>query len=198
MVAHAHKIQHNAYMSRYRRANTEGASYFFTVVTYRRRTFLCDEFVRNALRQAINKVRMQYPFTIETWVLLPDHIHTIWTLPPNDANFSLRWQLIKRHVTKQCAEQLHRAEWMTQSKTKHRESTLWQRRYWEHQIRDELDFKRHVDYCHYNPVKHALVSQVKDWPYSSFHRHVALGMYDAGWAGVSEQDNGEYGELAGD
>ena len=118
-------------MSHYRRANTTGATYFFTVVTYRRHTFLCDDDVRTALRDAIIKVREQYRFQIDAWVLLPDHLHAIWTLPPDDANFSLRWQQIKRHVTQCCGHRLHENKWMNDSKRKHRESTLWQRRYWE-------------------------------------------------------------------
>ena len=183
-------------MSRYRRANTAGATYFFTVVTYRRRPFLCDTDVRIALREAITKVRRQYPFHIEGWVLLPDHLHTIWTLPPGDAGFPLRWQQIKRGVTLRCRERLHRAAWMTESKTKHRESTLWQRRYWEHQIRDEADFERHMDYLHYNPVKHGLVKHVSDWPYSSFHRHVTAGVYREDWSTTSSLDAIDFGETA--
>jgi putative transposase len=132
-------------MSRYRRANTPGAAYFFTVVTYRRRGFLCDPDVRFALREAIAKVREKYPFTIDGWVLLPDHLHAIWTLPPDDSRFALRWQQIKRFVTLRCGERLHQTAWMNESKTKHRESTLWQRRYWEHQIRNDADFERHMD-----------------------------------------------------
>ena len=104
-------------MSHYRRANTPNATYFFTVVTYRRQSFLCDEIVRNALRNAIIKVQAQYPFEIDAWVLLPDHMHTIWTLPENDANFSLRWQLIKRYVTRECGATLNRPEWLNTSKT---------------------------------------------------------------------------------
>ena len=184
-------------MSHYRRANAANASYFFTVVTYRRQTFLCDEPVRAALRKAINKVRAQYPFEIDTWVLLPDHIHSIWTLPENDANFSLRWQLIKRYVTRECGAYLNRPEWLNPSKTKHQESTLWQRRFWEHQIRDEKDYQNHINYCYYNPVKHDLVKPVQDWPYSSFHKHVKLGQYSADWAGAGMADSGMFGE-AGD
>lgn len=181
-------------MSRYRRANTPGGTYFFTVVTYRRRGFLCDADVRAALREAITKVRTQHPFCIDAWVLLPDHLHAIWTLPPNDAGFALRWQQIKRLVTRRCGARLHCAAWMTQSKAKHRESTLWQRRYWEHQIRDDLDFERHMDYLHFNPVKHGLVQRVADWPYSSFHRHVAGGVYGEDWAMTSTPDTDTFGE----
>ena len=181
-------------MSRYRRANTPGATYFFTIVTYRRRPFLRDPDVRIALREAIAKVRNLYPFHIDGWVLLPDHLHAIWTLPPGDARFPLRWQQIKRGVTLSCRARLHRAAWTTESKTKHRESTLWQRRYWEHQIRDERDFERHMDYLHYNPVKHELVKRVGDWPYSSFHRHVAAGVYPEDWSIASATDGMDFGE----
>lgn len=181
-------------MSRYRRANTSGATYFFTVVTYRRRELLCNDHVRTALREAITKIRRQHPFVIDAWVLLSDHVHTIWTLPLDDACFSLRWQQIKRSVTLACGEQLHKTEWMNDSKTKHRESTLWQRRYWEHQIRNEADFERHMDYLHYNPVKHSLVEQAKDWPYSSFHRYVEAGVYGKNWAMESPKVEVGFGE----
>ena len=181
-------------MTRYRRANTTGATYFFTVVTYRRREFLCDADVRAALREAITKVRAGHPFHIDGWVLLPDHLHAIWTLPPNDAEFALRWQQIKRAVTRRCGARLYRGTWMTPSKAKHRESTLWQRRYWEHQIRDDTDFRRHMDYLHFNPVKHGLVQRVGEWPYSSFHRHVAAGLYNDDWAVASMPDAEAFGE----
>ncbi len=182
-------------MSRYRRANTPGATYFFTVVTYRRRTFLCNDPVRLALREAIQKVRAKYPFQIDAWVLLPDHLHTIWTLPDGDADFPLRWQLIKRYVTRQCGELLHQPELMTASKTRHRESTIWQRRYWEHLIRNDADLEQHMHYLHYNPVKHGLVRQVKDWPYSSFHRYVENGTYDENWGELKFGDDGDFGVI---
>lgn len=181
-------------MSRYRRTNTPGATYFFTVVTYRRRAFLCDEDVRTALREAILKVSGQYLFQIDAWVLLPDHLHAIWTLPPGDARFALRWQQIKRHVTLCCGERLQKAEWMNDSKIKHRESTLWQRRYWEHQIRDDVDYQHHMDYLHYNPVKHGLVERVRDWPYSSFHRHITAGVYGEDWTMAPQADTLGLGE----
>ncbi len=168
-------------MPNYRRAKTKGATYFFTVVTYRRQRFLCEENVRKALRNGILEVQKNYPFTIDGWVLLPDHLHCIWTLPPNDANFSVRWAMIKRYVTKQCGPELHCEDWMNESKRRRKESTIWQRRFWEHQIRDERDFERHMDYLHYNPVKHDLVRSVKDWPHSTFHRYVSDGVYDENW-----------------
>lgn len=168
-------------MSRYRRDYTPGATYFFTVVTYRRQMFLCDQDVRAALRLAIEKIRKKRPFVIDAWVLLPDHLHCVWTLPPGDANHSTRWQLIKRTVTKACDPRLHRAEWLTASKEKHQESTLWQRQHWEHRIRDDRDFANHCDYIHYNPVRHGWVQHPLDWPYSSFHRFVQLGIYTPNW-----------------
>ncbi|PPD03776.1 MAG: transposase [Methylobacter sp.] len=170
-------------MSRFRRSQTTGASYFFTVVTYRRQAILCDAPVREALREAIETVRARQPFIIEAWVLLPDHLHCIWTLPPGDAGFPARWSMIKRQVSIACKEQYRRLDLMTSSKLKHRESTLWQRRYWEHQIRDAVDFSRHADYIHYNPVKHAYCQQVVEWPYSTFHRYAAQGVYPLNWGG---------------
>jgi len=181
-------------MSRYRRTNTAGATYFFTVVTYRRQGFLCDDDVRDALKHAIQKVRTEHPFRIDAWVLLPDHIHSIWTLPPNDANFALRWQLTKRYVSRACGSRLNHTEWMSASKTKHRESTIWQRRYWEHQIRDDNDYAKHMDYLHCNPLKHGLVSNVKDWPYSTFYRYVKAGVYDENWGVGLEFVDGAFGD----
>lgn len=173
-------------MSRYRRASTAGSSYFFTVVAYRRQPILCDETIRNALHSAIETVRMSRPFVIDAWVLLPDHLHCVWTLPDGDADFSTRWMRIKRAVSLACRKDYCRADWVTASKLKHRESTLWQRRFWEHRIRDDNDFARHVDYIHFNPVKHGHVQQVEDWPYSTFHRYVRDGIYTQDWAGVKE------------
>lgn len=181
-------------MSHYRRADTSGATYFFTIITYQRRNFLCNDNVRVALRDAIIKVRERHPFQIDAWVLLPDHLHAMWTLPPNDSNFSLRWQQIKRHVTQECGHRLHLPELMNDSKRKHRESTLWQRRYWEHQIRDENDYQRHMDYVHYNPVKHGLVQRAIDWPYSSFQRYCKNDIYDENWGEIDKSDNYNFGE----
>lgn len=124
-------------MSRYRRSNTDGATFFFTVVTHRRQNILTDEALRVALRTAILRVRERYPFNIDAWVLLPDHLHAIWTLLSGDADFGLRWSWIKRLVTRAVAENYERADWRNASRLVRRESTLWQRRFWEHQIRDE-------------------------------------------------------------
>jgi len=177
-------------MSNYRRANAKGATYFFTVVTYRRRKFLTLPENRHALRNAIRAAKLKHTFGIEAWVLLPDHMHCIWTLPENDSDFSKRWGLIKAQFTQQTKARLHNETWMNQSKHKHRESTIWQRRFWEHQIRDYYDLEKHVDYIHFNPVKHGYVDRVRDWPYSTFHRYVRSGVYPIAWAGsVSETNN---------
>ncbi|WP_275097360.1 REP-associated tyrosine transposase [Sedimenticola hydrogenitrophicus] len=182
-------------MSRYRRANTEGASYFFTQVTYRRQALLCNENIRRALRQAIEAVRVDRPFKIDACVLLPDHLHCIWTLPPGDSDYSTRWNMIKRAVSLAYGTDYRRPEWINTSKRKHRESTLWQRRYWEHRIRDDRDFSRHVDYIHYNPIKHGLCARAVDWPYSTFHRHVRGGVYTMDWGGIGNDITAEgYGE----
>ena len=108
-------------MSNYCRARTKGGTYFFTVITYRRQNILCNEEIRIALREAIRKVQETHPFVIEAWVLLPDHLHCIWTLPENDADFGIRWVMIKRFVSKQCRS-FHRDDWMTVSKRKRKES----------------------------------------------------------------------------
>ncbi len=160
-----------------------------------RRAILCDEPVRTALRDAIKIVRSRHPFIIDAWVLLPDHLHAIWTLPPGDADFPMRWASIKRMVSMACADDYHRPDWLTASKTKHRVSTFWQRRYWEHQIREERDYERHCDYIHWNPVKHGLADHPGNWPYTSFHQFVKRGVYPRHWTGNPEMDEEHaYGE----
>jgi putative transposase len=168
-------------MPNYRRANISGGTYFFTVNTLNRQAFLLDDDVRAALREGITLVRQSHPFTVNAWVLLPDHLHCIWTLPLNDCDFSTRWRVIKRTVTQRCGTRLNRPELMTAWRTQRRQSTLWQHRYWEHLIRDESDYRRHVDYVHWNPVKHGYTMCAGDWPYSTFHRHVAAGIYPPDW-----------------
>jgi putative transposase len=107
----------------------------------------------------------------DAWVLLPDHLHCVWTLPENDNDFSTRWNIIKKRFTQAAKTTLHQAEFMNKSKHKHRESTIWQRRFWEHQIRDDEDYRYHIQYTHYNPVKHGLVNNPYDWQYSTIHRY---------------------------
>lgn len=181
-------------MSRYRRTRTEGGTYFFTIVTYRRQRFFLREDLINDLRQAITDVRQKYPFKIDAWVLLPDHIHCIWTLPKKDNDYSKRIGMIKAQFTSRAKKHLEKPQWITPSKSKHRESTIWQRRFWEHEIRNNKDFERHVDYVHFNPVKHDLVNAACDWPYSTFHRYVKSGVYSKDWAGAKEDTLIDFGE----
>lgn len=183
-------------MSEYRRANIKGGTYFFTVVTHQRRKILLDDNVRRALREGIQKTQSFFPFQIIAWVLLPDHLHCIWTLPEGDADFTKRWGMIKRHVSQHCTHIINVEQHPSVSKLKRKESNFWQRRYWEHQIRDEIDFKRHVDYIHWNPLKHGLVDQISDWPYSTFHRYVDEGVYPENWCGDTRASwrEAEFGE----
>jgi putative transposase len=185
-------------MSRYRRDKTPGATWFFTVVTFRRRDLLCDEPIRIALREAIRKARIKHPFNIDGWVLMPNHLHCIWTLPAGDADFSLRWKLIKGAVTRDCKRHYPHMQCAPGTKLRRRESAIWQRRFWEHRIRDERDYTHHMDYLHYNPVRHGLCSTPSDWPYSTLHRLIAQGRYPADWAAERPPEFGEdeqYGEV---
>lgn len=172
-------------MSRYRRLLT-GSTYFFTVVAHRRRPIFCNPAIRACLANAIRFVRQTRPFIVDGWILLPDHMHCIWTLPEHDIDYSIRWSIIKRYVSSRGAHALHDTALSTPSRQKRRESTIWQRRFWEHQIRDENDFERHMDYIHFNPVKHGFVHQVVDWPHSTFHRYVRDGVYTEDWGGTQE------------
>ncbi|MCR4304155.1 MAG: transposase [Gallionella sp.] len=177
-------------MPEYRRANIPGATYFFTVITYRRQALLTDPHCRESLRNAIDKVRLKMPFEIVAWVLMPDHLHAVWQLPQNDRDFSLRCSLIKQHVTRDCAAWLPRQN-LSASRDKRGEGNLWQRRFREHLIRDETDLSRHLDYIHYNPVKHDYVSNAADWPYSTFHRYVKEETYPEDWGGIVETNDGK-------
>jgi len=175
-------------MPEYRRIRVKGGSYFFTVVTFGRRPFLIDDRVRTALRKGIQEVRQSLPFSVDAWVLLPDHLHAIWTLPENDDNFGSRWAVIKRTVSRQCGYVAGSEESINESHSKRGERRVWQRRFWDHLIRDEMDLQRHLDYLHWNPVKHGFVKSVKDWPYSTFHRFVNQGLYPPDWGGIIEDE----------
>jgi putative transposase len=171
-----------ARMPNYRRALVPGATWFFTVNLLRRRSN--DLLVRHidVLRDAVRRVHRLHPFVIDAWVVLPEHMHCVWTLPPEDMDYSLRWRLIKTFFCRALPVDEHRSL----VRFRRGERGIWQRRYWEHLVRDEDDFRRHVDYVHINPLKHGLVQQVKDWPYSSFHRDVRVGLYPAEWAGNTD------------
>ncbi len=176
-------------MVTYRRNFIPGGSLFFTVNIEQRNLRLLTKHIA-VLRKSFKVVRATHPFAIDAIVILPDHLHTIWTLPPGDADFALRWRLIKSCFSRS----LPHEEYISASRASKRERGIWQRRYWEHTLRDERDFATHADYIHYNPVKHGHVTRVADWPYSSFHRFVALGICSADWAGDITSWHGEFGE----
>ena len=168
-------------MPRYIRSNAQGGITFFTVVAYERRKILCNDGFLHAFKQSIKHIQQQYPFEILAWVQMPDHLHCIWQLPRDDANFSMRWSQIKRLTTQACPQYHLAQDTLSASKIKRNEKGIWQRRFYEHQIRNEQDLITHMDYLHYNPVKHGLVDNVADWSYSSFHRLVKAGSYPADW-----------------
>ncbi len=165
-------------MPNYRRVTIPGATYFFTVTLLDRRSQLLTEHVEK-LREAVAWVREAHPFAIDAWVVMPEHLHAIWTLPPDDSDYALRWASIKRRFSLR----LPRRELLSDVRKRRGERGIWQRRFWEHLIRDDLDFQRHVDYIHFNPVKHGHVTRVADWPYSTFHRYVKQGIYSPDWGG---------------
>ena len=176
-------------MTNYRRNFVAGGCYFFTVNLAERRLRLLTDNIE-LLRAAFRDTRRRHPFTIDAIVVLPDHLHAVWTLPGGDDNFAIRWQLIKAGFSRG----LPRVERVSASRSRKGERGIWQRRYWEHTLRDEDDFARHLDYIHFNPVKHGLVDRVRDWPFSSFHRMVRLGVHPENWAGDPEAREGSFGE----
>lgn len=155
----------------YRRIWQPGGCYFFTVVTHQRQTLLTQKEYIQYLREAFQHIRKKYPFKIDAIVVLPDHLHCIWTLPPNDADYATRWRLIKHFVTCKI------------NKDRVNKIRVWQKRYWEHCLLNERDWQKHMDYIHYNPVKHKYVTSVMEWPYSSFFKAVEKGLYAKSWGG---------------
>ncbi|HFE39493.1 MAG TPA: transposase [Gammaproteobacteria bacterium] len=158
-------------MSHYRRATTPGATYFFTVVTHQRKNRFTNPSSIELLREAFRTIKARKPFEIEAIVVLPDHIHCLWKLPEDDHDFSGRWREIKKYVTKR----------MTNIRNSRKEGDIWQRRFWEHQIRNETDWRNHMDYIHYNPVRHGYVTAPGNWRWSSFHQWAAKGAYELCW-----------------
>jgi putative transposase len=175
-------------MVRYRRNFVPGGTYFFTVtLSDRRSTALVDHV--SELRDAFRVARRERPFAIEAIVILPDHLHAIFTLPPDDADFSGRWRRIKGHFSSALID-----AGIELKRNANGDLALWQKRFWEHTIRNENDLARHVDYIHFNPVKHGLVSRVCDWPHSSFHRYVREKMLPQDWAGDARESGVDFGE----
>jgi len=172
----------------YIRARVAGATYFFTVTLADRSSDLLTRQI-DVLRSSMRLERTRHPFVIDAIVVLPDHLHAIWTLPPADQDYSGRWARIKTRFSAATPA----IEPRSGSRRAKAERGLWQRRFWEHVIRDQRDFEAHVDYIHFNPVKHGHVRRVGEWPYSSFHRYVRAGMYPADW-GEAVEPTGEFGE----
>ncbi len=180
---------------RYRRADVAGGTYFFTVNLAERKRDLLVDYIDD-LRSVMKKVKATHPFHIDAMVVLPDHLHAMWTLPRCDADYPMRWALIKAGFSRR----LPKDERRNRSRITKGERGIWQRRYWEHLIQDEQDFARHADYIHYNPVRHGYVQRVVDWPYSTFHREVGRGIYTADWGDgpESHMQTGERAELEAD
>jgi len=178
-------------MTEYRRADVPGASWFFTVnLAQRKNSSLFIDHI-DSLRNVFKKVKVGHPFRIDAIVILPEHLHCILTLPEGDANFSVRWNLIKSNFSRT----LEKGEQISLSREIRGERGIWQRRFWEHLIRDQEDFNRHADYIHWNPVKHGCVNRVADWPHSSFYEYVQRGIYPVDWGGGSGAViKGEFGE----
>ena len=170
-------------MPQYRRAKLHGGTYFFTLVTYRRRPIFNDPTARTLLGNSFRDCLARRPFQLDAIVLLPDHLHAIWTLPPGDADYSLRWSRIKREFTRAWLSVGGQEIKPTNGKRRERRRGVWQPRFWEHTIEDDDDYDRHFDYLHYNPKKYGLVERVSDWEYSSYHRWVRAGVYPPGWGG---------------
>jgi putative transposase len=175
-------------MPDYRRMRIPGGTYFFTVALRDRRAeWLVTEI--ETLRAAVRATRTRHPFHIDAWVVLPDHMHCLWTLPPDDSDFPTRWRMIKAKFSKSIPRSADRPP----SLVRKQERGVWQRRYWEHHVRDDRDYAVHMDYIHFNPVKHGAADAPGAWPYSSFRHCVARGLYPASWRG-QERDLPTVGE----
>ena len=177
-------------MVNYRRSFVPGGTFFFTVTLRNRKSCLLVEKI-NLLKEAVQRVKDQHAFQIKAYVILPEHLHMIWELPQEDSNYSERWKKIKVQFSKS----VHKSG-VELPKTKHNEYCFWQRRFWEHTIQNMSDFENHVNYIHYNPIKHGLVNDLREWPYSSFHHYVQRGWLCENWtvSGVGSVDNRCFGE----
>ena len=171
-------------MPNFRRNFVPGGTYFFTCVTHERQPILTTDPGRRCLREAILKVKADHPFEIVAIVLLPDHWHTVWVLPSGDDRYPLRWMRIKEEFTERWLACGGTELPQSASRKRQRQRGIWQKRYWEHTVRDEDDLKRCVDYCHWNPRKHRLVTRISDWEWSSFARFVREGEYEPDWGGT--------------
>jgi putative transposase len=173
---------------KYHRTNAPGSTFFFTVVTSNRKKIFIDEQTITLLRQAIQAVQAGSPFKIEAAVILPDHVHMLWRLPGGDSDYATRWRLIKSYFTRRWPGS--RDYPTTLSRQSKGERAVWQRRNWEHMIRDEADWRRHVDYIHYNLMKHGLDHAPAAWQYSSFSTFVKQGFYSLDWGAGERVETG--------
>jgi putative transposase len=168
-------------MPEYRRIAAAGAQVFFTLVTHGRRAILATPLAVRLLREAVRSVKRKHPFGFDAIVILPDHLHAIWTMPLHESDFSIRWSLIKRSFTDAYLADGGCDGAQSASRRMRGERAIWQRRFWDHVIRDERDLEAHMDYIHYNPVKHGYAACPHAWQYSSFATWVKRGAYDAEW-----------------
>jgi len=168
-------------MPNYIRRYAPGGTFFFTVITHDRRPLFSSSVARTSLREAVLEVQEKWPFELVATVLLPQHWHCVWTLPNGDFDYSKRWGLIKSRFTKRWLAAGGHSLTVSLARVRHHERGVWQKRFWEHKIRDEEDFIRHVNYIHYNPVKHRLTRYPHQWPHSSFGQWVSEGYYKRDW-----------------
>ncbi|WP_047817265.1 REP-associated tyrosine transposase [Rhodopirellula islandica] len=170
-------------MSVFRRMHLPGGTFYFTVVTYQRRPLFQSRLARTCLREALKEQWQSHPFNLFAICLLPNHLHCVWILPRGDSDYSARWQGIKRGFTQRYLDRGGKELPVTSAERREGRKGIWQPRFWEHTVRDEQDLERCVDYVHWNPRKHDLVSRVRDYPFSSFHRFVEEGLYELDWGG---------------
>ncbi len=182
-------------MPDYRRLYVSGGQYFFTLVTEGRRPILKDETARESLRIAIERCRAKLPIEMTAIVLLPDHLHMMWTMPVGDSDFSNRMQRIKAIFSREWLSRGGTAGLVSEYGQRYGHKGIWQRRFWEHFIRDTTDFENHYQYIHYNPVKHGYVKNVSDWPWSSFHLAVKKGYYSQNWGCADDSLPVKYTDL---
>ena len=169
--------------------------YFFTVVTHHRRPILTTDVARPLLRQAFRDVQRERPFELTAIVLLPDHLHAIWELPPGDSDDSTRWRRIKSLFTSAWLAAVGESIGVTESRASRLERGVWQRRFFEYTCRDDTDLKRCLAYLHVNPLKHGLVERVADWLWSSFHRYVEFGEYPSNWGSAAHWYDDEFSQF---
>jgi putative transposase len=174
---------------KYRRDLTLGGTWFFTVNLARRDSALLVTHIGH-LRNVVRRVRQRHPFVIEAMVVLPDHLHAIWSLPEGDNGYAMRWGLIKAGFSKGLPLQ----EIRSASRVGKGERGIWQRRYWEHRIRDDRDLESHVAYIHHNPVKHGHAITARDWPHSSIHQYLRQGIIHPDWAATPTIRHTDFGE----